>query len=56
MHECSVAEQMPDTRAEEPKLNYLPEPKLQHESLAPAPAPAPFYLPQTWRNFTEKNL
>ncbi len=44
--------------AEKPKLNCLPalpeqEPKLR--IAAPTPAPAPFYLPQTWRNFYRKN-
>ncbi len=36
--------------AEESKLNCLPEPKPKLRIAAPAP----FYLPQTWRNFYRK--
>ncbi len=43
-------------RAEEPKLNCLHEPKplSKLQIAAPAPSPAPFYFPQTWRNFILK--
>jgi hypothetical protein len=40
----------PETKAEEPKLNCLPEPKSQIS----APPLAPVYLPHTWRNLIEK--
>ncbi len=54
--ESSVAE--PEPRADEQRLNCLPEPELKLLIAAPAPAPAPalapFYLPQAWRNFIEK--
>jgi hypothetical protein len=38
----------------EPKLYCLPEP--EPKLLIAAPAPAPFYLPQTLRNFIDKKI
>ncbi len=49
----TVVEQKP--RAEEPKLNCLPEPEPKLWIAAPVLAPAPFCLPRTFRNFKEKH-
>jgi hypothetical protein len=39
-----------EPRAKEPKLNCLPEPKVQ------IAASAPFHLPQTWKKFYRKKI
>ncbi len=38
----------------EPKLNFLPDPKLRIVAPAPALAQTPFYVSQTLRNVVEK--